>query len=125
MHQDAGRCRFVCPRKGIVFVVFSIGEHHHDFARVALRVKGGDTLFDGSADGRALDRYGLWTDGIEKEFDRGEVQRQRCLNIGVPCENHESRAVAIESSHDPFDGALGQVQSRHAQVFRHHGAADI
>ena len=64
MHHNASCCRFISPSKGIVFVVFSIGQYHDDLARLALRIKRGDALFDGSTDGRALDGDGFWSNGV-------------------------------------------------------------
>ena len=64
MHHNASRCCFVSPRQGITFVIFPIGQYHDDLARLALRIKRSDALFDGGADGRALDGDGFWPNGV-------------------------------------------------------------
>ena len=106
-------------------MVFAIGQNHDNLARLTFRIKRGGTQFDGGAYGGALDRYGFRADGIQEQFDGGQVQGEGGLHIGISSKNHQSRAVTIQAAHNAFYGSFGQVEPGHSQILCHHRPAHI
>ncbi len=77
-------------------------------------------MLNGGADGGSLNGHGFRANGIEKQLDRGQVEGQWSLHVGIACKDHESSTVAIQTANDALNGALGKIEPRHPQVFRHH-----
>ena len=109
MDQDAGIGGICSTSQSIVFVVFSISDDQDDLTGLTLFVEGVRAQCDGAPNSGALQGDRFRTRGVQKQLDRGQVQSQGGLHIGVSGEDHQADTVSIQLFDNAFYRSLGQV----------------